>query len=75
MQVPSILALVESGLGVALVPATAARQAGDGVKLVPLTGMPPRLDLGIALVTLPETVNATTRNFVALAREIMPEPA
>ena len=74
VQVPSILALVESGLGVALVPATAGRQAGDGVKLVRLTGMPPRMNLGIALVALPETVNATTRNFVAIAREVMPEP-
>ncbi|QUN32762.1 LysR family transcriptional regulator (plasmid) [Cupriavidus sp. KK10] len=74
VQVPSILALVESGLGVALVPATAARQAGEGVRLIPLTGMPSRMDLGIALVALPETVNATTRNFVAIAREIMPEP-
>jgi len=74
VQVPSILALVESGLGVALVPATAGRQAGDGVKLVRLTGMPPRMNRGIALVALPETVNATTRNFVAIAREVMPEP-
>lgn len=74
VQVPSILALVESGLGVALVPATAARQAGEGVRLIPLTGFPPSFDLGIALMALPETVNATTRNFVAIAREIMPEP-
>lgn len=69
VQVPSILALVESGLGVALVPATTRRRAGDGIRHIPLTGLPARVDFGLALATLPDAANATTRNFVALAKE------
>ncbi|MDF3881549.1 LysR family transcriptional regulator [Cupriavidus basilensis] len=69
VQVPTILALVESGLGVALVPATTARLGGDGIRHVPLTGLPDQMNFGIALATLPDAANATTRNFVALAQE------
>ncbi|WP_011300671.1 LysR family transcriptional regulator [Cupriavidus necator] len=70
VQVQTLLALVESGLGVALVPATAAGYAGNGTRLVPLTGLPDKLNFGLALATLDDTSIATTRNFVALAQAV-----
>ncbi|QEZ42924.1 LysR family transcriptional regulator [Cupriavidus oxalaticus] len=70
VQVPTILALVESGLGVALVPASTARLGGEGIRHVPLTGLPAQMEFGIALATLPEGMHVTTRNFVALAHEV-----
>jgi len=73
LQVPTILALVESGIGVALVPATTARQGAVGIRHIPLTGLPEQMDFGLALAMLPDAVNATTRNFAALAREIAQE--
>lgn len=67
VQVQTLLALVESGLGVALVPATTAGYAGEGTRLIPLTGMPAQLNFGLALATMPDTGVATARNFVTLA--------
>lgn len=75
VQVPTILALVESGLGVTLVPATTARLGSDGIRHITLTGMPGQMDFGITLATLPGSVNATARNFVALAQETTRETA
>jgi DNA-binding transcriptional LysR family regulator len=66
---------VESGLGVALVPATSAGYAGEGVRLIPLTGLPEKLNFGLALATRGDTSVATTRNFVALARAVTQPPA
>ncbi len=51
-------------------PATAAGYAGDGARLIPLTGLPDKLNFGLALATLRDTSVATTRNFVALAQEV-----
>lgn len=73
VQVQTILSLVESGLGVALVPGAAGRYAGDGVRLIPLTDWPSRLAVGIALATLDDAVTATARNFIAVARAAMPD--
>ncbi|MFJ4292246.1 LysR family transcriptional regulator [Cupriavidus sp. NPDC089707] len=75
VQVQTLLALVESGLGVALVPATSAGYAGDGVRLIALTGLPEKLNFGLALATREDTSVATTRNFVALARAVTQPPA
>lgn len=47
-QVHTIISLVQSGLGVALVPSLAARHAPAGVKLVRLNS-PTRIEIGIAL--------------------------
>lgn len=46
VQVQTILSLVQAGLGVALVPARAARLAPDGVRLVPLAD-PIDIEMGI----------------------------
>ncbi len=51
-------------------PATAAGYAGDGARLIPLTGLPEKLKFGLALATLRDTSVATTRNFVALAQAV-----
>jgi DNA-binding transcriptional LysR family regulator len=75
VQVQTLLALVESGLGVALVPATSAGYAGEGVRLIPLTGLPEKLNFGLALATRGDTSVATTRNFVALAQAVTQPPA
>lgn len=47
-QVQTLLALVESGLGVALVPGRTRRHLPDGVRLIPLVDAP-RLELGLAI--------------------------
>lgn len=70
VQVQTLLALVESGLGVALVPATAAGYVGSGTRLIPLTGLPEKLNFGLALATLNDTHVATTRNFVQLVQAL-----
>jgi DNA-binding transcriptional LysR family regulator len=72
VQVQTILSLVESGLGVAFVPAAATKYAGSGVKLVPLTDWPASFKVGIALATLPDAITATARNFIDLARTTVP---
>lgn len=64
MQVSTILCLVESGLGIALVPAGAARRAPPGVKFVPLVEAPP-IELGLALSR--SRVNPLAENFRATA--------
>lgn len=51
VQVPTILSLVESGLGVALVAGVARRQAHPGVRFLSLTDTPPDFKVGIALAT------------------------
>ena len=51
VQVPTILSLVESGLGVALVAGVARRQAHPGVRFLALTDTPPDFKVGIALAT------------------------
>jgi DNA-binding transcriptional LysR family regulator len=74
VQVQTLLSLVESGLGVALVPAVARKYAGDGIHLIRVTDMPARLQFGIALATLPDATTATARNFIALSRALVEFP-
>ncbi len=72
VQAQTVLSLVESGLGVALVPAVACKHAGSGIKVLTLTGRPATLKFGIALAVLPDAVTATARNFIAIAQAIVP---
>jgi len=65
-QVQTLLALVESGLGVALVPGRCRRQLPDGVRLVPLRD-PPRLQLAIALAADSPSPLALNLRALALA--------
>lgn len=71
-QVHTILALVESGLGVALVPASARHCAGAGVRFVPLGPGEQSIDTGIAMAWHKEHASPVVRNFVRIAREMAP---
>lgn len=73
VQVQTILGLVESGLGVAFVPAISARYVGDGIRLVRIDPMPKSFHVGIALATLPDAVTQVARNFLTLARTTVTE--
>lgn len=63
-QVHTIMSLVQSGLGVALVPFKATRYVPEGVKLLRLAE-PARIEMG--LVILREEASALARNFRAVA--------
>jgi len=66
-QLHAVLALVRSGLGVALVPARAARATPQGVRLVPLAQRVP-IETGIA--TRRGVTDPIIANFVAMASNI-----
>lgn len=69
VQVQHILGLVESGLGVAFVPESCSRYAGDGVRLLAIDPQPTAFQVGLALASLPDALTPTARNFIAVARE------
>ncbi|MDF3851601.1 LysR family transcriptional regulator [Achromobacter denitrificans] len=71
IQVQTILSLVESGLGVAIVPAVARRQAGDNVRLVRVSQLADTIKVGIALAVHPDNATPTTANFVEMACRLM----
>lgn len=76
VQVQTILGLVESGLGVAMVPAVVSRYASTGVRLVPLTDISRRFTVGIAMATLADALTPTAINFIALTQaEVRPSVA
>lgn len=65
-QLSAVLALVRSGLGVALVPARAGCAVPQGVKLIPLERPVP---IETACVTARGSEDAAARNFVTLASQ------
>ena len=67
VQVQHILGLVESGLGVAFVPETCSRYAGDGVRLLVIDPEPTAFQVGLALASLADALTPTARNFIAVA--------
>jgi DNA-binding transcriptional LysR family regulator len=67
MQVETVLFLVESGLGVALVPSSSRRRAGRGVVFRPLDPEPARHAIGLALAYAPERDSVLVRHFRELA--------
>ncbi|GAA5231679.1 LysR family transcriptional regulator [Verticiella sediminum] len=71
VQVQTLLGLVESGLGVALIPSHATRYVGEGIRLLALDDMPASLRVGISLACLPEAHSPTARNFIATALDIV----
>ncbi|AUL17111.1 LysR substrate-binding domain protein [Bordetella bronchiseptica E014] len=76
IQVQTILSLVESGLGLAIVPKVAGRQAGSGVRLVNVPQLAETIKVGIALAVHPDNATPTTANFVDMACRLMQtEPA
>lgn len=71
VQVPTAMGLVESGLGVALVPSATARYMLTSVKLLPITDWPTTLGIGIALAHHPADANAPTQRFVEVAMDMV----
>ena len=71
VQVPTAMGLVESGLGVALVPAATARYLPTQVKLLPMDDLPDTLNIGIALAHQPASASAPTQRFVEVVRELV----
>jgi len=69
VQVQTIISLVESGLGVALVPSVAARYANRRVRFLPLSSPRPAEHIGIALATRPDGDERQVMRFAQIARE------
>lgn len=63
-QVQTILSLVQSGLGVALVASVARRIVPTGVRLISLSDTPPHFELGLALVASEELPTRAAEAFV-----------
>jgi DNA-binding transcriptional LysR family regulator len=71
-QIATVLALVESGLGVALVPELTRERGGHGVACLDLTDLPAATDTALALAWLAGQESPGTRRFVELARTLAP---
>lgn len=71
VQVPTAIGLVESGLGVALVPSATARFVLTTVKLLPITDLPRTLDIGIALAHHRAGANGPTQHFVDMVTTLV----
>ncbi len=64
VQVPTAIGLVESGLGIALVPSATEKYIRTSARLLPISDLPAALRIGIALGYDPATANAPTLRFV-----------
>ena len=73
MQVATILSLVESGLGLALVAGVARHQMRRGVKLLRLTDTPADARLDMALAPRPDHGNQLVSTFAAHAMRVAQE--
>lgn len=63
VQVQTVVSLVESKLGIALVPSVAMRHGNPNIVFKPLHGPGSATEIGIALVWRPETETPATRRF------------
>lgn len=72
IQIKTVLALVESGLGIALVPAMTQRVAGDDVVCRELTDVSHESLIGFALAFHADTANPSVDRLRALARTEFP---
>jgi len=68
VQVQTIVSLVESGLGVALVPGVARRYSNNGVRFLSLSDNPEKLNIGIALATVRQSSNRLVERFIQHAK-------
>lgn len=68
-QVQTLLSLVESGLGVALVPRVGSRFASDQVVFRPVADIPEDASIGISLAYQPESETANARRFRELVQD------
>ncbi len=67
IQVQTVLALVESGLGLALVPSACQRQAPPGVAFRPIRDLPEAGRIGISFAYLRGSESAAARHFREMA--------
>ncbi|MDB5897201.1 MAG: LysR family transcriptional regulator [Ramlibacter sp.] len=67
VQVQTLLALVESGLGIALVPSVMQRYASDKIEYRPLLDLPQGAAVGLALAYMPQTESPAAARFRAAA--------
>lgn len=74
VQVQTIISLVESGLGIALVPSISQRHAPDSVVFVPLDAPARQLAVALAVVTRPQTATIPARHFTALLENLRDAP-
>jgi DNA-binding transcriptional LysR family regulator len=74
VQVATLIFLVESGLGVALVPSAAARNASKQVVFKKLTRLPPQASIGLALAYNPSYETTVARRFRELAETVGTKP-
>lgn len=72
-QIQTMLALVESGLGVALVPSVMQRFANERIVYRKLTDYPSAAAIGLALLYRPEMENAAAQCFCNLATRVYPQ--
>ncbi|MCB1996730.1 MAG: LysR family transcriptional regulator [Rhodoferax sp.] len=70
VQVQTLLSLVESGLGVALVPSASQAQASMGLAFKAFTGANERLDVAIAVATHAQTESPVAKRFRELLIEV-----
>ena len=69
VQVQTLLSLVESGLGVALVPAGSRRHPGPNVVYKTLADFPADASIGISLAWNPDTERSAARNLREMASQ------
>lgn len=67
IQIQTVLALVESGLGVALVPSVMQRYASDKIVYRPLVDVSPAITIGLALAYMADTESPAAGRFRQLA--------
>jgi DNA-binding transcriptional LysR family regulator len=67
VQVQTVLAMVESGLGVALVPSVMQRYASEKIEYRPLTDLPEGAVTGLAIAYLPDGESPAAARFRATA--------
>lgn len=70
IQVQTVLALVETGLGIALVPSVMQRYVSERIVYRPLLGLPPTAAVGLAIASLPNTESPATAHFRRVAQEV-----
>lgn len=70
IQAQTILSLVESGIGIALVASTVSRYSSDNIRFLTITGTPHAEGLGLAIALPPEQTNRIALNFRDLAVQL-----
>ncbi|MCT9070330.1 LysR family transcriptional regulator [Cupriavidus gilardii] len=71
-QIQTVMALVESGLGIALVPSIMHRFANERLACIPVDDMPEAASIGLALAYCDDTETPTGRHFRQVAQSAFP---